>query len=219
MWMLCLAEQVRRLLRSSDVLVPGSRQHRQWDSYLHPASAWAARKTSWFDGWHAAVDVDQYLNDLTERFNATVSQVASTWDTNTFATIEDDRLVLTRDEKVSFPSSAKALRDAIAALLPRIKLPALLIEVDAWVRFRQQFNHPNADQGQIWPVRDPALDPSLFAIILAQGCNLPLSTMAEAANMPYHHLGQSHLPMVVGVRGRYVSYSAASFWGNRIFPW
>jgi TnpA family transposase len=188
MWMLCLAEQLRRLLRSSDVLVPGSRQHRQWDSYLHTTTAWGARKTSWFGGWHAATNVDSYLDELTERFNATLSQVAATWESNTFAKLENDRLLLARDEKVAIPASAKALREAIVALLPRIKLPALLIEVDTWVRFRQYFTHPNADQGQVWPTRDPALDPSLFAIILAQGCNLPLSTMAEAANMRYHHL-------------------------------
>lgn len=188
MWMLCLAEQLRRMLRSSDVLVPGSRQHRQWDSYLHTPAAWAARKTGWFAGWHAAVDVESYLDDVAERFNATLAQVASTWKTNSFATIADDRLVVSRDEKVAIPAPARALRDAVAALLPRIKLPTLLIEVDTWVRFRQCFTHPNADQGQVWPVRDPALDSSLFAIMLAQGCNLPLSTMAEAASMPHHHL-------------------------------
>jgi TnpA family transposase len=37
MWLLCLAEQIRRRLRSSDLLVPGSRQHRAWDSSCtHP---------------------------------------------------------------------------------------------------------------------------------------------------------------------------------------
>lgn len=188
MWMLCLAEQVRRLLRSSDLLVPGSRQHRQWESYLHTTTAWAARQPTWFATWHGAVDVDQYLQDLTDRFESTVDEVARNWEANTFAAIQDDRLVLTRDEKVSVPPSAKVLRDAIAALLPRIKVPALLIEVDTWVRFRQHFTHPNADQGQLWPVRDPALDPALFAIMLAHGCNLPLRTMADATNLPYHHL-------------------------------
>lgn len=188
LWILCLANQLRCLLRSSDILVAGSRQHQQWDSYLHPPAVWAARKANWFGEWHATLDVDRYLDDLAERFDTTVSRVATTWETNTFAKIEDEKLALTRDEKIALPTSAKVLRDAIVALLPRIKLPALLIEVDTWVRYRQHFTHPNADQGQPWPVRDPALDPSLFAIMLAQGCNLPLSTMAEAATLPYHHL-------------------------------
>jgi hypothetical protein len=59
--------------------------------------------------------------------------------------------VLTRDEKVSISPIAKALRDPIAALLPRIKLLVLLIEVDTWVRLRQHFTHPYTDQGQFWP--------------------------------------------------------------------
>ncbi|MGH2545189.1 MAG: Tn3 family transposase [Ardenticatenaceae bacterium] len=31
-------------------------------------------------------------------------------------------------------------------------------------------------------------DAAIFAMILAQGCNLPLTTMAEAACLPYHQL-------------------------------
>ena len=47
-WMLCLAEQLRNQLRSADILVPGSRQHQAWTSYLHPEAAWRDRHTSWF---------------------------------------------------------------------------------------------------------------------------------------------------------------------------
>jgi TnpA family transposase len=188
MWLLCLAEQIRRRLRSSDLLVPGSRQHRAWDSYLHAPAAWAQRKPSWFVMWHGPPEVDVYLQQLAARYEATMQQVAATWSTNTFARIEDGRLALSRDEKIPIPDSAKALRTALLALLPRVTLPTLLIEVDSWVHVRQHFTHPNAAIGRTWAVRDPALDVTLFAVILAQGCNLPLTTMADAASLPYHHL-------------------------------
>jgi len=41
LWELCLADQMRQLLRSSDLSVPGSRQHKVWTSYLHAPAAWA----------------------------------------------------------------------------------------------------------------------------------------------------------------------------------
>ena len=44
LWELGLAEQMRKLLRSSDLSVPGSRQHKVWTSYLHTETAWAERK-------------------------------------------------------------------------------------------------------------------------------------------------------------------------------
>jgi hypothetical protein len=138
--------------------------------------------------WHAPPNMDAYLQQLAGRYEATVQQVTATWPTNTFARIEEGRLALARDEKLPLPDSAKALRTALVALLPRVTLPTLLIEVENWVHFRQHFTHPNAAVGRSWAVRDPALDVTLFAVILAQGCNLPLSTMAEAASLPYHHL-------------------------------
>jgi hypothetical protein len=46
------------LLRSSDLHIPGSRQHKVWTAYLHAPAAWAARNTSWFARWHAASDAD-----------------------------------------------------------------------------------------------------------------------------------------------------------------
>jgi hypothetical protein len=39
MWMLCLAEQLRHLIRSPAIMIPGNRQHRDWDSSLHLAGA------------------------------------------------------------------------------------------------------------------------------------------------------------------------------------
>lgn len=150
MWTLCLAEHLRRLLRSSDILVPGSRQHRKWETYLHIQAAWTQRKASWFTAWYAPAAVDAYLDAVAERFDATVMRVADTWDGNSFARIERGKLVLTQDEKLEIPAQAKALRAAILALLPRIKLPALLIEVDDWLGYRQHFTHPNADLGRSW---------------------------------------------------------------------
>jgi Tn3 transposase DDE domain-containing protein len=69
-----------------------------------------------------------------------------------------------------------------------VKLPALLIEVNSWLPFRQRFIHPNADVRQPASGRDDLLDMCIFAVILAQGCNLPLTTMAEASGLSYHKL-------------------------------
>lgn len=188
MWEQCLAEQVRRHIRSSDVHVIGSRHHRDWMTYLHSPRAWEARRETWFAGWHAPTDPDEYLDAAAAKLDETLRRVADELGDNPFARITDGRLELSRDAKVDIPASALALRAKIVDLLPRVKLPDLLVEVDSWVGIRQHFTHPNEHASRSWASRGPRLDASIFAVLLGRGCNLPLTTMAEAADIPYHHL-------------------------------
>lgn len=188
LWMLCLAEQLRNQLRSADILVPGSRQHQEWTSYLHSEAAWRERRASWYANWYGPPEVDTYLTELEERFETLLTQVTEGWEQNTFARIEDDALVLSRDEKIEVPASARALRQAAVELLPRMKLPDILLEVNRWLNYRGAFTHPNEAQRRPSSERDAELDAYLFAVILAQGCNLPLTTMAEASSLSYHQL-------------------------------
>jgi TnpA family transposase len=188
MWELCLAEQIRHGIRSSDLHVVGSRQHRDWITYLHTPQAWDARRDSWFATWHAAVDPDAYLDAMAKRLDTALSRVAATLAENSFAQIVDGRLALSRDDKPDIPASAVTLRAQLVELLPRVKLTDLLIEVDAWVGIREHFTHPNERVAGSWAGRGAHLDACIFAVLLAKGCNLPLTTMAEAADIPYHHL-------------------------------
>lgn len=189
MWILCLAEQLRNALRSSDLLVPGSRQHRDWRSYLHADAAWIRRRPSWFgDNWHGAPHPHAYVAHVNATFDATVARVTAGWADNRFARIEDGRLVLSKDTARTVPASAKALREEVQRLVPRIPLPDLLLEVNQWVGFRPLFTHPHAPSSGAWASRAANLDATIFAAIMALGCNMTLSAMAASADLPYHHL-------------------------------
>ncbi len=147
LWELGLAEQMRKLLCSSDLSVPGSRQHKVWTSYLHTEAAWTERKVSWFARHPGAADANEYLDALEERYQATLSTVLKGWNANDFAEIVTNKegkatLDLSRDEKLPLPATVEPLRDAIL----------------------------------------------MFAAILAHGLNLPLTTMAESTDIPYHEL-------------------------------
>jgi TnpA family transposase len=217
LWELCLAQQMSTLLRSSDLYVPGSRQHKLWTSYLHSPAAWAARRDSWFDRWPGTQDPEAYLDALEERYVAVLQHVQEGWDDNAFAQMGKDRdgkpiLELSKDEKMPLPPSVAPLRDALVELLPHTRLTDVLIEVDDWVGLRRHFTHLNerkpsapsaaraASVGAHSPVapdspgapgareRAARLDTALFAAILAHGLNLPLTTIAEAADLPYHEV-------------------------------
>ncbi|MDQ6732967.1 MAG: Tn3 family transposase, partial [Nitrospirota bacterium] len=190
LWELCLADQMRRLLRSSDLSVPGSRQHKVWTSYLHTPTAWAERKASWFTRLPASESADTYLDLLEERYRTTLKTVLDGWETNDFAEMvtKDGKttLDLSKDEKLLIPATVEPLREALLRVMPHARLADVFIEVDDWVGLRSLFTHLNERESA--KTRDPRVDVALFAALLAHGLNLPLSTMAEATDIPYYEL-------------------------------
>jgi len=190
LWELGLAEQMRKLLRSSDLSVPGSRQHKVWTSYIHSETAWAERKSSWFVRHPGHQDANAYLDALEERYQTTLRSVLAGWDTNGFAQIvmKDGKatLDLSKDEKPVLPTAVEPLRAAILALMPHARLADVFLEVQDWTGFREDFPHLNERQQAA--KRDPRTDLALFAAILAHGLNLPLTTMAESTEIPYHEM-------------------------------
>jgi TnpA family transposase len=190
LWELSLAEQMRKLLRSSDLSVPGSRQHKVWTSYLHTPAAWADRKAGWFARLPASQNANTYFDGLEERYRATLQTVLEGWETNEFAEIvtKDGKatLDLSRDEKLPTPATVEPLREAMLRVMPHARLADVLIEVDDWVGLRGLFTHLNEREAE--RSRDPRVDVALFAALLAHGLNLPLSTMAEATDISYHEL-------------------------------
>ncbi len=190
LWELCLAEQMRKLLRSSDLSVPGSRQHKVWTSYLHTPIAWAERKASWFTRLPASQSANTYLDLLDERYRTMLGTVLDGWESNDFAEMvtKDGKatLDLSKDEKLPIPATVEPLREAMLRVMPHARLADVLIEVDDWVGLRGLFTHLNERESA--KTHDPRVDVALFAALLAHGLNLPLSTMAEATDIPYHEL-------------------------------
>ena len=190
LWELCLAEKIQHYLRSPDLHVVGSREHRDWTSYLHTDEAWEGRRESWFADWHASTDPDEYL-EAAARLDRRLREVAATLEDNPFASVVDGELKLSEDEKVEIPESAKELRKKVVALLPKVSLADLLIEVDPWVEVREHLTHAGRINGHppgASARKGSLLDTSIFTVLVAKGCNLPLSRMADASGIPYHNL-------------------------------
>jgi hypothetical protein len=80
------------------------------------------------------------------------------------------------------PDEVEDLTRQAYALLPRIKLPELLLEVNAWTGLDRHFTHLHTGE----PPKDRT---ALFATLLADAINLGLSKMAETcAGMTFNRL-------------------------------
>ena len=70
------------------------------------------------------------------------------------------------------PEADKTFVNRVSTALPRIKITDLLVEVDTWTGFSEQFTHLRSGL----PTDDRQ---ALLSVILADGINLGLTRMAE----------------------------------------
>jgi hypothetical protein len=78
-----------------------------------------------------------------------------------------DELVLTSSDKLEEPSSLVWLRNEIAARLPRVDLPDILLEIAARTDFTAKFTHISERDS-----RSGDLAVSICAVLLAEACNI-----------------------------------------------
>jgi hypothetical protein len=153
-------------------------------------SAWTERKASWFARLPAYEHANTYLDRLEGQYRTTLQAVLDSWEANEFAeiVIKDGKATLdpSKDEKLPLPTTVEPLREAMLRVIPHVCLADVLIEVYDWTGLRSHFTHLN--ERETAKTRDPRGDVALFAALLAHGLNLPLSTMAEATDIPYHEL-------------------------------
>jgi hypothetical protein len=90
---------------------------------------------------------------------------------------EDDgriRLAVDRLEAIGEPASLVKLRGTVTAMLPRVDLPDLLLEVHGWAGFLDEYTHV----GERGPRMD-ALPFSVAALLVAEACNVGLTPVTD----------------------------------------
>ena len=170
---LCVLAELSNALRSGDLWVAGSRQFRDFESYLLPAGEFAALRGA---GLPLAIEdeLPAYLKERTDRLDRALREVDALARTGGLpdASVEQGVLRIKPLEN-AVPAEADALARQVYALVPRVKVTDLLVEVDAWCGFSRRFTHLKSDR--------PAADPSLLlAAVLADGINLGVAKMADA---------------------------------------
>ncbi|OCB01825.1 transposase [Acidithiobacillus ferrivorans] len=172
---LCALSELKNALRSGDIWVQGSRQFKDFDTYLIPAGRFDDLTQASTLPLAVNTDCETYLQEriaLLEQQLTSAHQLAAADDLPD-ALITDSGLKITPLDAVA-PDTAQSLIDQTAALLPHIKITELLMEVDAWTGFSRHFTHLKSGS----EAKDKTL---LLTAILADGINLGLSKMAESS--------------------------------------
>ncbi|MFH5230316.1 Tn3 family transposase [Antrihabitans spumae] len=181
-WELCVLYGLRDGLRSGDVFVPGSRRYADPTSYLISGDQWQLQRQEYCrlvgktpDGRDAIEHARHELRDAV----AALEEVLAAGDG---AVRLDDKgeLVIGPLTAETVPDEADALRDDLVAMLPRIPLASLLIEVDRRTGFTDLLVHAGGKQA-----RSPELKRNLIACLIGFATNMGLTAMAHASGISY----------------------------------
>lgn len=215
---ICALTELRDALRSGDIWVQGSRQYKDFDEYLLPIEKFEALKIANALPLAVNTDCEQYLYDrvhLLEQQLKLVNQIASK-DNLPDAIITTSGLEVTPLD-AAVPEMAQAMIDQAAQLLPHVKITELLLEVDEWIGFTNQFTHLKTG--------DMAKDKTLLlTTILGDAINLGLTKMAESCPdttyaklswlQAWHIRDETYSMALAELVNAQISHAFAAHWGD-----
>jgi hypothetical protein len=121
---------------------------------------------------------EQELNGLLDRVEALLANGGD-------VRLESNKLMVSPLEAEERPESTLELERLIDERLPLVELSELLIEVDGWTRFSDDFEHASGTEP-----RSRELRTHLYASVLAQACNLGPVRMARVSDRSYQKLAR-----------------------------
>lgn len=183
--------ELKNRIRSGDISVEGSKNFKNFEEYLVPAADWNIAKRT---GTRLAVnlEVKEYFKERIDSLNSRLKWFSKNLDKLEGVNIENSKIHIDRLEKDT-PPEAIQLSQRLYKMMPRIKLPDLLLEVSKWTGFDRNFVHAstgNAAKGEERTI--------LMAALMAMGTNIGLSKMSDSTP------GISYKQMAILLNGDYM---------------
>jgi len=172
-------ERLREALRRRDVYAPGSTRWGDPRAQLLTGPAWKVARPQVTRSLGLSTDPRVELTALGAELDTAYRAVSGRLAGNDAVRVETtaegrDRVVLTPLDRLEEPATLLALRSAVDALLPRVDLPDVLLEVAGWTGFLNEFTH--VSEG---PARATDLGVSICAVLVAEACNIGLEPVVQ----------------------------------------
>jgi TnpA family transposase len=174
----CALQATHAAFKRRDLYVVPSQRWGDPRAQLLAAEAWQAQRAAVCRMLALNEQPAPVLERLAKELDAAYRRTADNLPNNEAVHIERahsrHELVLSGLDKLDEPPSLLALRTLVAQRLPRVELPELLLEVQAWTGFASDFTHIN-EQG----ARADDLPISVCAVLLAEACNVGLEPLVR----------------------------------------
>jgi TnpA family transposase len=171
-------EAFRAGLKRRDVFVPAGVRYADPRQGLLSGEAWSAARLTICRALDRSPDAETEMGNLTARLDRAWRQVATNLPNNPDARVERrngrDELVLSPLDKLERPPSLIALQSAIAARIPKIDLPDVMLEAAARAGFADAFTHVSERHARV-----EDFTTSLCGGLVAQACNIGFEPLAR----------------------------------------
>jgi TnpA family transposase len=175
-------DQLQDALRRRDVYVDASDRWGDPRAKLLQGVNWEANRSQICYSLGHRINPDEALEYLTKQLGTTYRKTAERLGKNDAVRVEHQNgkasLTITNLDKLDKPQSLITLREQVAALLPRLDLTELLLEIHAHTGFAVEFTHISESNA-----RASDLSISLCAVLLAEACNIGLEPLIQL-NVP-----------------------------------
>ena len=170
-----MLEALHRALRRRDVFAPGSTRWADPRAKLLDGPAWAKVKDSTLTSLGLPEDPDDHLAELATTLDDAYRSVAERLPANTAVSFDAaGDLHWAAISAIPEPASLVELRKMVTAMLPRIDLPELLLEVASWTGFLSAFTHISGSGARL-----DDLEVSVAAVLVAESCNIGLTPVTK----------------------------------------
>ena len=170
---LCTLSELRDRLRAGDVWVQGSRQYRDFESFLIPNDVFVQMQQ---EPLPLDIDTDwsSYMAERRHCLQTKMDDVAAKARNHSLpdVSLANGQLRISPLKK-NTPASAVEFSAQAYTLMPHVKITELLSEVDGWTHLADHFVH-------LRTLAPPKHRHALLAAVLADGINLGLARMSEA---------------------------------------
>lgn len=172
----CALERLQDGLQRRDIFVSGSQRWGDPRVKLLHGTRWEALRPQVCRALGHQETADQAIMTCTQQLHIAYRQTLANLSTNAAVRFEGppgrEELIVSNLDKLVEPPSLIELRRQVTARLPRVDLPEVLLEVQAWTGFADEFFHLSEANAR---VSDLVI--SLCAGLMAEACNIGLEPL------------------------------------------
>ncbi len=176
---LCVLERLQDTLRRRDVFVRTSDRWGDPRAKLLQGAEWEAVRAHVCHTLGRTQNAAEELRILGCQLDEAFRRTATNLPHNTAVSIENTNgrasLTVTGLDKLEEPHTLVALRKQVKAILPRVDLPSVLLEIQARTRFADAFTHVSEGGARV-----SDLSISICAVLMAEACNIGLEPLAHS---------------------------------------
>ncbi len=174
----CVLERLQDALKRREVFISPSERWADPRAKLLGDESWEAARPQVCRTLNRQTDARLELAALSQQLDAAYLRTAANLPTNADVRIEqkdgEDRVILSPLDKLPEPLSLVTLKATVAAMLPKVDLAEVILEMQVRTNFAGEFTHlsETGAHGENLPL-------SICAVLLAEACNIGIEPLVQ----------------------------------------